>query len=221
MDRLNLSLSYVRIKFCGLRREEEVRLAIELGIDAIGFVLTPSPRQVTPEHCRLLRSQVPSWIQTHAVFGPIAPEEIRSLFRATGVDIAQVHGPDDPSYWEALRGIPRIRAFRVHGPETLALIASSGEEIFLLDAFLPDVPGGTGARFDWNLAREARKWGRVILAGGLTPQNVVEAIRMAQPYMVDVSSGIESSPGMKDPEAMCAFVRAVRQEDKPIPTSPR
>lgn len=244
-----------RIKFCGLRTQEDVRLAIELGADAIGFVLSESPRRVTPEQARLLREiavNAASVIRdatsidpaTHAasvndpapstgaaidatpaidadsprvprvcgVVGPIPVAEVVALYRASGVDVMQVHGNEDAGYWDALTeaGIPFLRAFRMRGRDTLRALRESRLPRVVLDTYKPGVPGGTGETFDWSLAREAGAWTEVILAGGLTPANVREAITAADPWMVDVSGGIESAPGVKEPARMRAFAAAVR-----------
>lgn len=203
-----------KVKLCGLRTEADVRAAVELGADAAGFVLSESPRRVRPDEAARLRRLLPETVSGHAVFGPDDPETVAREFRASGLGVAQVHGPDDEAYWEALAGLPFLRAFRVRGPETLEeirrFVARFRHETFLLDAYVPGVPGGTGESFDWSLARQASRYGRVILAGGLTPANVGEAVAAAQPYMVDVSGGIESSRGVKDHSLMRQFVAAAR-----------
>lgn len=244
-----------RIKFCGLRTEDDVRLAVELRADAIGFVLSESPRRVTPEQARHLRDtaidaassiRAASAIDpaTHAasaidpapstgaamdatpaidadstraprvcgVVGPLPVAEVVALYHDAAVDVMQVHGPDDPAYWDALAGtgVPVLRAFRMRGRATLQVIRESRLPRVLLDAYKPGVPGGTGETFDWSLAREAGAWTEVILAGGLTPGNVRDAVAAADPWMVDVSGGIESAPGVKDPARMRAFAEAVR-----------
>jgi phosphoribosylanthranilate isomerase len=199
------------IKLCGLKTEADVRLAVELGVDAIGFVLTESVRRVAPAEARRLRMLVPPGIRVHGVFAADPPEYIREQIAFCGLDVAQVHGPeDDPDFWTALKGVALLRAFRVRGPETLLAIRNAHVSTFLLDAYVPGLPGGTGATFDWSLALRAKNCGRVILAGGLTPENVTDAIRAADPWMVDVSGGIELEKGVKDPEKMRAFVEAVR-----------
>lgn len=201
-----------QFKFCGLRREDDVRVAVECGAAAVGFMLTKSPRQITPEQCAELRALVPEGIRTHGVFAHDEPSRIRQLVGDLSLDVAQVHGPDDdPAFWTALEGIPLVRAYRVRGPETLALLETERGRAFLLDAYVPGLPGGTGATFDWHLARQASAIGQVILAGGLTPENVADAIEQAQPAMVDVSGGIEREKGVKDHARMRAFAEAVRQ----------
>jgi len=202
-----------KFKFCGLKTEDDVQLAIALGASAIGFVLSKSPRQIDAAHCARLCKLIPDTICTHAVFGPIDPAEITRLMQACGAQVAQVHGPeDDEAYWSALDGIPVIRAYRVKDCGILPLLAKyhgHPDDIFLLDAYVAGLAGGTGQQFDWTLAREASAYGKVILAGGLTPDNVADAIRTARPWMVDVSGGIEREKGVKCPELMREFASAI------------
>ncbi len=203
-----------RFKFCGLKTEDDVRLAVELGAAAVGFVLSKSPRQIDPELCARLCKLVPENVCTHAVFGPDDPQEIRHMMQASGADVAQVHGPEgDPAYWNALEGIPLIRSYRVKDRGVLAQLAKNHgkpKDTFLLDAYVAGVAGGTGQKFDWDVAREAAAYGRVILAGGLNPGNVAEAIHAAHPWMVDVSGGIEIEKGVKDHGLMREFAASVR-----------
>lgn len=198
-----------RFKFCGLKTEADVRLAVELGASAVGFVLTKSPRQIMPQECARLCASLPGHVVSHAVFGPVAPEEIRAAMAACGAHLAQIHGPEDPAYWDQLKGIPYIRAYQVRDAGILRTLTADTSGTFLLDAYVPGLPGGTGQTFDWELARRAAAFGRVILAGGLTPENVGDAIRTAAPWMVDVSGGIEREKGVKDPALMRAFAQAV------------
>lgn len=212
-----------RFKFCGLRTRSDVRLAVELGAEAIGFVLSESPRRIDPGEARWLwESEIDRITRAKplvcGVVGPLAVEEVVALYHASGVDVMQVHGSEERAYWDALtaEGIPWLRAFRMRGRETLQSIRESTLPWVVLDAYKPGVPGGTGETFDWALAREARAWTEVILAGGLTPENVREAIAAADPWMVDVSGGIESAPGRKDPARMRAFAEAVRGRDDAV-----
>ena len=198
------------VKLCGLKTPEEVDLAVALGVQAVGFVLSESPRQVTARQARVLGQRVPEKVRTHAVFGPEEPARVRAWWEESALDVAQVTASEeDEAYWEALAGVPLIRGFRVRGRETLDILRSVQEEEFLLDAYVPGRAGGTGVSFDWDLARAAGRFGKVILAGGLTPENVGEAIRTARPHMVDVSGGIEHERGRKDLQRMQAFVEAV------------
>ncbi len=198
-----------RIKFCGLQTPEDVAVACAAGAWAVGFVLTEGPRRVSVSACRELAQTVPEGVTKVGVFTHEPPKEIREAVDACGLDLVQVHveALEDP---QAYAGLPLVRAFRVRGPETLRKLAAVRGELFLLDAYVRGRPGGTGASFDWTLARRAAAYGRVILAGGLTPENVAEAVRTARPWAVDVSSGVERTRGVKDHDRMRAFAQAVR-----------
>jgi len=199
------------IKFCGLRTPAEVALAAELGVQAIGFVFADSPRQISVEDCRALRAAVPTPIKAYGVFLRPEPTTARYIWNECRLDFLQIHGAeDDEDYWRTLDGLPVIRAFRSR-PGILNLIARIRGQTFLLDAFVEgETRGGTGKPCDWTLAAAAAKMGRLILAGGLTPENVGSAIAAVKPWMVDVSSGIERERGKKDPGLMRAFAAAVR-----------
>ncbi|MCX7935022.1 MAG: phosphoribosylanthranilate isomerase [Planctomycetota bacterium] len=198
------------IKFCGLRTPADVALAVELGVDAIGFVFADSPRQITVAECQALRAAVPVAIKVYGVFVRPEPAAARDIWRACRLDALQIHGAEaDENYWRALADLPVVRAFRAR-PHILPLLAAMRGQVFLLDAFVAGEMGGTGQPCDWTLAAAAAKIGRLILAGGLTPENVGRAIAEVKPWMVDVSSGIERERGKKDPELMRAFVAAVR-----------
>lgn len=201
-----------RIKLCGLRTPADVATALALRVDAVGFVLSDSPRRVTPAEAKALRGPIPPTVTVHAVTGPETPATLRAWYAASGADLLQVHGPEqEPAYWTALADLPVLRGFRLRDETTLAAIHASGLPRFLVDAYVPGLAGGTGVACDWALARKAGALGRMILAGGLTPANVAEAITTARPWMVDVSGGIESTKGIKDHDRMRAFVAAVRE----------
>ncbi len=205
-----------KIKLCGLKSVADVRVAVELGVDAVGFVLSSSPRCVSLEMCGKLRAEVADGIRVHGVFAAEDVEFIAKAVTECGLDVAQVHGREgDAAYWTDLSrelGAGRcIRGIRVESRKSLDYLEAVRGQEFLLDAYVKGKAGGTGMTFDWALAKKAGDYGRVILAGGLSPENVAEAIRIAMPYMVDVSSGIEAKRGVKDHDRMRAFVRVVRQ----------
>lgn len=200
-----------KIKFCGLRTEEDVREALACGVDAVGFVLTESPRHIDEDTCRRLRLLVPKDVMVHGVFAKDDPAEIARLVKVCNLDIAQVHGPDDDeAFWRSLAGLPLVRAYRVRGEEVLSRLEAERGRRFLLDAYVPGVAGGTGTTFDWGIARQAAEIGELILAGGLNASNVADAIRAVRPWMVDVSGGLERQKGVKDYARMRAFAEAVR-----------
>ncbi|MFH0911382.1 MAG: phosphoribosylanthranilate isomerase [Planctomycetota bacterium] len=200
-----------RIKFCGLRTEEDVAAACSAGAWAVGFVLTGSARQVDLETCRRLGEAVDARVLKVGVFADEPAETIRRAVKDCRLDLAQVHAERSEEEWQVFRDLPVVRAIRVRGPESLQRLEAVRGRLFLLDAYVEGSAGGTGRTFDWSLARSAASVGCVILAGGLTPENVAEAIREARPWAVDVSSGIEREKGVKDPRRMRAFARAVHQ----------
>jgi len=201
------------IKICGITRLEDGLGAVDAGADAVGFVFAESPRRVTAEQARSIVRELPLHVLRVGVFVHEVPADIARIVAAAELDRVQLHGFEEPMVRE-LVGTRVLRAFRARHDDVVEEIAASGENTFLLDAWSPDVAGGTGQRFDWELARRAAQHGRLILAGGLTPENVGKAIREVAPFGVDVSSGVESAPGRKDPDRMRAFVAAVRAADR-------
>jgi phosphoribosylanthranilate isomerase len=202
-----------RFKFCGLQTEADVRTAIDCGAWAVGFVLTESPRRIDPQTCERLQALAADRVHRIGLFTTEPVAVIREAQKRCGFDLLQVVGERPAGEWAELDDLPLLRAFRVKGAESLQALESVRGGTFLLDAYVPGVAGGSGERFDWSLARDACEYGRVILAGGLTPENVADAIRTARPWAVDVSSGIESTRGRKDHDRMRRFAEAVREAD--------
>jgi phosphoribosylanthranilate isomerase len=209
-----------RIKVCGITRLEDAERAVELGAAALGFnFYPPSPRYISTETARCITSWSPPLVTTVGVFaGETEYERIVLIARQAGVGALQVDGFPGSSapYLQLLAEhysvIVTLRVTDAFKPDSLKLV--KGGTTFLLDSSHPTLRGGTGKAFDWNVAREAEKYGRIILAGGLTPDNVGKAIRTARPYAVDVASGVESSPGKKDPAKLRAFFAAVEEADR-------
>jgi phosphoribosylanthranilate isomerase len=200
----------VRIKVCGVTREADALLAADLGVDAVGFNFAPgSPRRLEPGRARALGAALPPFVVRVGVFVDAGPEEIEAVAGRAGLHVAQLHGEETPAMCAAL-GVPWYKAHRVGAGFRADAVRRWGGGAFLLDAADPERRGGTGRTFDWAVARAAAAHGRVILAGGLTPDNVAAAIAAARPYAVDVSSGVESAPGVKDPDLLRAFVRRAR-----------
>lgn len=207
------------IKICGITRAEDAFRAVEAGADAVGFVFAPGPRTLEPATAREIVRGLPPLVLKVGVFVDGTPDRIARAVAESEVDRVQLHGSVDP----ALRDLvgPRVlRAFRARDERVVEAIRESGEKTFLLDAYAPDAAGGTGRTFDWSIARRARPLGRLVLAGGLTPENVARAIREVGPFGVDVSSGVEEAPGRKSPERIRAFVQAVREADRDVARSP-
>jgi phosphoribosylanthranilate isomerase len=203
---------HTRVKICGITQLADAWLAVEAGADALGFVFyEPSPRFISPEHATELIRQLPPLITKIGVFVNAPGEFIRQVASACGLDALQLHGDETPHFCQTLGLWNVIKAFRVDSEKSLTIMSQYPTAAWLLDSYVADQPGGTGACFDWELARRAKEWKRpIVLAGGLTCENVSEAVRTAQPYAVDVASGVESSPGKKDPEKVRRFIAAVR-----------
>ena len=199
----------VRIKVCGITRAEDARAAVDLGVDALGFNFVPSsPRRIDPEAARRIIADLPPLVVKVGVFADATALEIEGVARDTGLDVVQLHGDESPEAC-ALLGVPWYKAFRVDDRFRPEDAIRYGRALFLLDGHRPGALGGTGRTFDWSLARRAAAHGRVILAGGLGPGNIEAAIDAARPFAVDVNSGVESSPGIKDAallERLCARV---------------
>ena len=204
----------VRIKICGITNLDDALLAAELGADALGFIFYPqSPRKVAPETAREIIAQLPPFVASVGVFVDEEAAVVRDLAARVGLDWVQLHGQESPDY---CRGLGRrvIKGFRIRDAESLRPLADyrGAVQALLLDTYKKGQAGGTGTAFDRRLAREAKKYGRIILAGGLTPENVAQAIAIALPASVDTASGTEAAPGKKDPAKLRAFFKALSSE---------
>ena len=200
----------VRVKICGITRAEDALLAASLGVDALGFVFADSPRRIAPEEASGIINGLPPFVTTVGLFVDEPAEHVEAVIEECGLDILQFHGDETPGYCAGFCKNKRVvKAFRMKGEETLArLEAYRDVDAYLLDAYSPEKKGGTGEVFKWELAVKAKKFGKpIILAGGLTVNNVQEAIRIVRPSGVDVSSGVESSPGKKDPQLLKEFIQ--------------
>jgi phosphoribosylanthranilate isomerase len=198
------------IKFCGLTRAEDVAVAVDLRVDAVGFVFWPgSPRAIAIAAAARLIAGLPLTIIPVGLFVRPTRDEIARAVGTTGIRVAQVHGLNDVS---VLAGVPCDLWVATSLHEARSVVGANGATM-LLDAHDPQRHGGTGRTIDWDAAGAITAERRVLLAGGLTPDNVGEAIRRAKPYGVDVSSGIEHRPGIKNEQLMRAFARAVRHLD--------
>lgn len=199
-----------KIKLCGLTRPEDMAAANTLEPDFVGFVFAPkSRRYVTAEQAKALRNNLLPSIQAVGVFVDEEPEQVAALLESGTIDLAQLHGREDEDYLARLRtltGKPIIQAFQVKTPKDLERAESSSADCILLDS-----GAGTGSTFDWSLLKHLCR--PYLLAGGLGPDNVAQAIQVLHPWGVDVSSGIETG-GVKDFHKMAAFVAAVRKEEK-------
>jgi len=201
-----------RVKICGITRLEDALAAVRLGADALGFNFWPgSRRHLAPSAAREIIRALPPFVTAVGVFVDPTREEAVSAAAISGVQVLQLHGDEPPELCAHLP-LPVLKGIRVSGPAALALLGRYvGVAGFLLDAATPEY-GGSGQTFDWSLVAGAAERVTVVLAGGLTPANVAEAVRSVRPYAVDVASGVESAPGVKDHDLMSRFVRAAKEQ---------
>ncbi|HXR08991.1 MAG TPA: phosphoribosylanthranilate isomerase [Candidatus Acidoferrum sp.] len=201
----------VKVKICGLTTVDDALAAVAAGADLLGFVLwEKSPRHVSVETAREIARRLPPAISRVGVFVDAPVEQVMFSLRICDFAALQFHGRESPAYCQQF-AVMTIKAFPVRDAASLAALSAYDTDAFLLDTQVEGRPGGTGEMFDWSLAAEAKKFDKsIFLAGGLTPQNVAAAVRAVQPFAVDVSTGVESSPGKKDHQKMRDFVAAVR-----------
>jgi len=203
-----------RVKICGITCVEDALRAAELGADALGFVFAQSPRQVTPEQAAEIAARLPPFVSRVGVFVNESPQRIKEIVARCALGAVQLHGDEPAEVLEELGRVVVVRALRLRGEEDLELIDAWPQPWVLIEPFSPEARGGTGKELDLNLAARACQRGkRIILAGGLSPENVGQAVRRVRPYAVDVSSGVEAAPGRKDPHKLARFFAAVREAD--------
>jgi len=203
-----------RIKICGITRVEDGLAAAQCGADAIGLVFAEkSPRHVSIEAAQAIGGALPPFVTSVALFVDAAPALVNEVITRVRPACLQFHGEESPEYCASF-GVPWLKAARVRpGLDLLQFATRYGAaQGLLLDAYSPAAPGGTGERFDWGLIPPNMPR-PIVLAGGLTPSNVGEAVRFARPWAVDVSSGVEAAPGIKDAKKMAAFVKEVKDAD--------
>jgi len=200
----------VRIKICGITNLADALLAAELGADALGFIFyAKSPRKVDPEAARAIIAQLPPFVAAVGVFVDETAAVVQDLAAQVGLDWVQLHGQESPEYCRSL-GRKVIKGFRIRDEKSLLELEPYRDAVqaFLLDTYKKGQVGGNGEVFDWHLDLEAKKFGRSVLAGGRTPENVSRAIAIADPQAVDAASGTEAAPGRKDPAKLRAFFKA-------------
>lgn len=203
--------SRTRIKICGMTDEQEARHAVAAGVDALGFIFVQeSPRYIRPEEARAIIATLPPFVDAVGVFRNDDPARVQEIVQYCGLTMLQLHGDESPEY---CRQFPLrvIKAFQVRP-------GFSGEDLqpyervvagFLLDTYHKELAGGTGESFDWSVVASLQAQRPVILAGGIGPENVGQAIAAARPFAVDVNSGVEQAPGRKDPERVSRLMVAV------------
>lgn len=189
----------MKVKICGITEREDALNAVKLGVDVLGFIFASSPRQVSPERVRRIIDEIPPFIKTVGVFVNEEAKTIRELISFCGLDLVQLHGNESPVFCRDLMPYA-VKALRIKDDSSLES-ASAYQGIvraLLLDTYTKDQFGGTGKTFDWGLAKKAKYFGiPIILSGGLRPTNIEHAVRIVEPYAVDVNSGVEDQPGKK------------------------
>lgn len=202
----------MNVKICGITNLSDAMTAVEAGADALGFIFYPkSPRYIAFQNAARIIRELPARILKVGVFVNAPREDVLAAQQECQLSVLQFHGEETPEFCAGFTG-QTWKAFRVNGPETLNRLVCYRTTAWLLDAWSPAMPGGTGERFDWDLAVEAQKAGRpIILAGGLTPENVTSAVQHVRPMAVDVSSGVEMAPGKKDSAKVKEFVSAAKR----------
>ena len=204
-----------RIKICGITNIDDALMAIDAGADALGFNFVPdTPRYLkdTKAAAKIIE-QLPPFITAVGLFVNAAPELIQSIADKCQLDMLQLHGDESPQFCQ---GFNRrvIKAVRVKDESSCSHLSDYRVSGYLLDTYVKGELGGTGVAFDWRLAVKAKQYGRIVLAGGLNPDNVGSAVQQVRPYGVDVSSRVEASPGRKDPVKVRAFIQNVREADR-------
>ena len=203
-----------RVKICGITAAEDAAAAVDAGADALGFVFVPgTERLVRLETVEQIVGNLPPFVTTVGVFVNQALEEVLRVVGRCRLQAVQLHG-DEPEEYSRSLPIRVIKAIRVREARDLAPIGAYPAHAFLLDAFVEGKAGGTGATISWDLARQAKGKVPIILSGGLKPETVSQAVRTVRPYGVDVSSGVETSPGRKDQKKVREFIAAVREADR-------
>ena len=203
----------VKAKVCGITTPEDALAAAGSGADAVGLVFAESPRRLKVEQAREIAAILPDGVLKVGVFVNEKSEEVLRIAREIGLDYAQLHGDESPETVTLLRegGVKVIKALRVRGAGSLEAMDDYEADLFLLDAWSEKARGGTGERFDWETAKSIKGRGNILVSGGLTPENVREAIRFFEPYGVDASSSLEDAPGKKNAERVRRFVSAARE----------
>ena len=199
------------VKICGITNLDDALFASEAGADALGFVFyKKSPRYVEPKKAWEIIKRLPPFVTTVGVFADQTEAEIKGIISEANIDVVQLHGEEPPEFCERLNKRV-IKAIRVRGMENLTEVKTYKACALLLDTYDKSLKGGTGRIFNWEIAREAKIFNKIIVAGGLTAENVADAIKVVQPYAVDVSSGVEKEKGVKDHQKIKMFIEKVKK----------
>jgi phosphoribosylanthranilate isomerase len=200
------------VKICGITNAGDARVAADAGADAVGLIFAESPRRVDVEEARRISIELPENIVKVGVFVDEDPAEVIRVCREVGLDLVQLHGDEAPETVTAAResGVKVMKALRVRDATSLEALEGYEADLFLLDTYSERVRGGTGERFDWEVAKSVRGRDNIVVSGGLGPENVREAVEFFEPYGVDASSSLEDGPGKKNVERVRRFVLAAR-----------
>jgi len=200
----------VKVKICGITNVDDALAAVEFGADALGFVFYKgSPRFISPKDAARIVAELPPFVTKVGVFVDERLDTIRGTVAEAGLDVVQFHGNEPPENCEI--DCRAVKAIRVKELSDLKPLKSYRVSAFVLDTYAPQSLGGTGQIFNWDIAVEAKRYGRIILAGGLTPENIARAVVYVRPYAVDVSSGVEAEKGRKDHDKLKLFIHRVRE----------
>ena len=202
----------VKVKICGITNMEDAKIAVKLGADALGFVFASSPRRISEDRAYEIIRELPPFTLSVGVFVNDQLTRVNQIIKKCNLNIVQFHGDESPDYCGHFEGMKVIKAFRVRNSDSLRVLSNYRVDGFLLDTYIEGKMGGTGVSFDWDLVRLLKDFREpIILSGGLSPDNVAEAVKMVKPYAVDVSTGVESTPGKKDPQLVKEFIRRAKQ----------
>ena len=221
----------VKVKICGITNMEDAKIAVKLGADALGFVFAFSPRRISEARAYKIIRELPPFVSSVGVFVNDQLARVNQIIKKCNLNVVQFHGDESPDYCGHFEGMKVIKAFRVRNQKSLRVLSDYRVDGFLLDTYIEGKMGGTGASFNWDLVRPVRDFATsgsgkgisngvnllkdfrepIILSGGLSPDNIAEAVKMVKPYAVDVSTGVESTPGKKDPQLVKEFIRRAKQ----------
>lgn len=200
-----------KVKICGITNLEDAMLACELGADALGFIFyEKSPRHILLEKAKTIMKSLPPFVTKIGVFVNMELKELNRVCKNLQIDLVQLHGDETPDYCGQVN-VPCLKVFRVKNNFDVAILQDYQTRGFLLDTFQTNNYGGTGETFDWNIAKKAKKYGNIVLSGGLNPGNILEALNFVNPYAVDVCSGVEAFPGKKDPVKLKTLFEEIGQ----------
>lgn len=204
-----------RVKICGITNLADAQAAVAAGADTLGFnFYEGSPRHISLKAAAEISKQIPPFVMRAGVFVNADEDLVTRAIGECHLNLLQFHGDETPEFCVQF-GLMSMKAFRIRDAASLKELSRFHTDAYLLDAFSPEARGGTGEKFNWQLAVEAQKFGKpIFLAGGLTPENVADAVRKVRPFGVDVASGVESSPGKKDHAKIRVFIAAVRHADE-------